>query len=111
MVDAPVCFRNENWRTWFESISLEKSGGPPITDCQKKVKPRYEEVVAWYKTYVLSVPVDAVPPERSEEERAASEHFGLPGLRKMVRKAREEFAPAYWKKTGNKNRKRAKMAK
>jgi hypothetical protein len=87
------------------------NGAPPIPgDITRKAKPALGEVTAWYERRVVEWPDGELPPTREADVSAAQEHFGMRGLKDLVRRVRAEKAPAHWKEPGSKGRKKQRAS-
>jgi hypothetical protein len=83
------------------------NGAPPITGAiTREAKPALGEVTAWYERRAVEWPDGELPPTREADVSAAREHFGMRGLKDLVRQARAEKAPSHWKEPGSKGRKK-----
>jgi hypothetical protein len=71
-----------------------------------KVKPKQVEMAAWYGARVADWPDGELPPTRDQDVVEAQDHFGVKGLRMLVRQARREGAPSHWKEPGRNGRKK-----
>ena len=87
-----------------EDFNKRASSTPAVT--ATKAKPTPDEVTAWYEGRVDSWPAGELPPTREDDVLAAKEHFGVGGLKDLVRQARAEKAPSHWKEPGSKGRKK-----
>ena len=79
---------------------------PSLRSASLSPKPTSAAMEAWYRLRMEGHDPQQPPPSREDDLKAAERHFGIGGLKDLVRTARRRLAPASWKQPGAKGRKR-----
>ena len=110
MVEAPVCFRADQWNAWMQRNSAyfgEQAIDRALEVPSLREKDKHHPLVdAWYTERVRNHPPDRPSPSRVQDEMDAKREFeGLKYRKLYVRAARKKYAPKRWKEAGAKGKK------